>query len=134
PSRTAGGETIRIAPDVTQEDHVEGLPIGTRGGVVVPYTFPQNGEYEISIRLRRDRDEKVEGLSEPHDLELLLDRERVQLFTVKPPQMEARLPGAPEPSQEGVDHHLVIRVPVTAGPHNLGVAFLKKPSDLIETP
>ena len=62
------------------------MPIGTRGGALVRYTFPLDGEYEIQIRLTRDRDEHVEGLSEPHDLELLLDRERVQLFTVKPPR------------------------------------------------
>ena len=41
PSRSPGGETIRIPPDLTQEEHLEGLPIGTRGGVVVPYTFPR---------------------------------------------------------------------------------------------
>ena len=39
------------------------------------YTFPQDGEYEIQIRLTRDRDEHVEGLSEPHEVELLLDRD-----------------------------------------------------------
>ena len=44
-----------------------------------------DGEYEIQIRLARDRNEEVEGLNEPHELELLLDRERVELFTVKPP-------------------------------------------------
>ena len=53
----------------------------------MPYTFPQDGEYEIQIRLRRDRDEQIEGLSEAHDLELLVDKERVQLFTVKPVQI-----------------------------------------------
>ena len=85
---------------------------------MVRYTFPQDGEYEIQIRLMRDRDEHVEGLSEPHDLELLLDRERVQLFTVKPPQREAGVPDTEQPSHEKVDQHLKIRVPVTAGPHD----------------
>jgi hypothetical protein len=129
PSRSPGGDTIRIPPDVTQEEHVEGLPLGTRGGVLVPYTFPLDGEYELQIRLRRDRDEKVEGLSEPHELELLLDRERVHLFTVKPLQI-----GGPGEPTRDVDEHLKIRVPVSAGPHKLGVTFLKKPSDLVETP
>jgi hypothetical protein len=131
PGRSPGGETIRIPPDLTQEEHLDGLPVGTRGGAVVRYTFPQDGEYEIQIRLRRDRDELVEGLSEPHDLELLLDRERVQLFTVKPPQPEAG--SSAPPSHEVVDRHLKIRAPVRAGPHALGVAFLKKPSLLLET-
>ncbi|MDT5082154.1 MAG: hypothetical protein QOJ80_6791, partial [Mycobacterium sp.] len=39
-----------------------------------------------------------------------------------------------QPSHEKVDQHLKIRVPVTAGPHLLGVTFPKKPSELLETP
>src|SRR5207249_9176666 len=81
PSRSPGGETIRIPADLTQEEHLNGLPVGTRGGAVVPYTFPLDGEYEIQIRLTRDRNEHVEGLTEAHELELLLDRERPQVFT-----------------------------------------------------
>jgi mono/diheme cytochrome c family protein len=133
PSRSPGGDTIRIQPDLTQEEHLEGLPLGTRGGAVVRYTFPLDGEYEITIRLTRDRNEHVEGLSEAHDLELLLDRERVQLFTVKPPQRQAGLSEDYQPSHDNIDQHLKIRVPVSAGPHALGVAFLKNPSALLET-
>jgi mono/diheme cytochrome c family protein len=125
PSRSPGGETIRVQPDLTQEGHLEGLPIGTRGGAIVHYTFPTDGEYEIQIRLMRDRDEHVEGLTEPHDLDLLLDRARVQLFTITPPQRE--------PEHATADQHLKIRIPVQAGPHAIGVAFVKKPSLLIET-
>ena len=125
PSRSPGGETIRVPPDVTQEGHLEGLPIGTRGGVVLPYTFPRDGEYEFQIRLTRDRDEHVEGLTDVHDVELLLDKARVQVFTVKPPQGPS--------SHAMADQHLNIRVPVKAGPHAVGVAFLKKPTLLQET-
>ena len=125
PSRSPGGDTIRIPPDLTQEEHLEGLPLGTRGGAVVHYTFPLDGEYEIQIRLMRDRDEHVEGLTEAHEVELLVDKARVQLFTVKPPQRASEHATA--------DQHLKIRVPVKAGPHDLGVAFLKKPSLLLET-
>jgi len=128
PSRSPGGETIRVPPDLTQEEHIEGLPIGTRGGAVVPYAFPQDGEYEIQVRLRRDRDELIEGLSEPHELEILVDRARAELFTVKPVQ----IPGPNEPKHEA-DEHLKVRLRVTSGPHVVGVAFLKKPSDLLET-
>ena len=130
PTRSPGGETFRVPADLTQEDHIEGLPVGTRGGALVHYTFPLDGEYEIQIRLTRDRDEHVEGLSEAHDLEVLLDRERVQLFTVKPP---GRGDGDP-PTHEAVDQHLDVRVPVSAGPHVLGVTFPKKPTLLLETP
>lgn len=131
PTRSPGGETIRIPADLTQEEHVEGLPVGTRGGAMVRYTFPLDGEYEIQLRLTRDRDEHVEGLSVPHDLELLLDGERVHLFTVKPPQ-----PGVSDETRQShdrVDQHLKVRIPVRAGPRALGVAFPKKPTALLET-
>jgi len=124
PQRAAGGDTIRIPPDITQESHVEGLPLGTRGGALLPYTFSRNGEYEVQIRLTRDRNEEIEGLHESHELEVLLDRERVELLTVAPPKNK---------DYESVDAKLKVRFPVTAGPHQLGVTFLKKPSELLET-
>jgi hypothetical protein len=124
PHRAPGGDTIRIRPDLTQEEQVEGLPVGTRGGAVVPFYFPRDGEYDIQIRLTRDRNEEIEGLREPHELELLLDRERVKLFTVAPPA---------DKNYETVDGKLKSRIPVTAGPHQLGVTFLKNPSVLLET-
>jgi hypothetical protein len=133
PGRSPGGDTIRIQPDLTQEEHLDGLPLGTRGGAVVRYTFPLDGEYDIQIRLARDRNEHVEGLSEPHELELLLDRARMQLFTVKPPPRDGRNSEDYQPSHDNIDQHLKIRVPVKAGPHTLGVAFLKNPSMLLET-
>jgi hypothetical protein len=124
-SRSPGGDTIRVRPDLTQEDHVEGLPLGTRGGALIPYTFPEDGEYEIQARLARDRNEDVEGLREPHDVEILLDRERIAAFKVTPPK-------SPRDHQTA-DLHLKARVQVTAGPHNLGVTFVKKSSSLLET-
>ena len=133
PSRTPGGDTIRSQPDLTQEEHIEGLPIGTRGGALVRYTFPLDGEYEIQIRLTRDRNEHVEGLNEAHDLELLLDRERVQLFKIAPPERNEALSEDYQPNHDNIDAHLKIRVPVKAGPHALGVAFLKNPTTIIET-
>ncbi len=69
----------------------------------------------------RDRDELVEGLTEPHELVVLLDRKVVKQFTVKPG----------DPAR--VDAHLAARIPVPAGLHELAVTFLKKPSDVAET-
>src|SRR4029434_6734840 len=117
-TRAVGGETIRIRPDVTEEERVQVLPPGTRGGALIPFTFPQDAEYEIQIRLARDRNEHVEGLREEHDLELLLDLEPVKSFKVSPPK---------DKNFELVDQHLKIRVTVTAGPHLLGVTFVKNP-------
>ena len=84
PGKSPGGDTFRIRPDVTQEEHVEGLPLGTRGGLLIPYLFPQDGDYEVQVRLQRDRNEQVEGLRHAHEIEILLDRSRLALATVKP--------------------------------------------------
>jgi hypothetical protein len=124
-NHSPGGDTFCTRPDLTQEEHVEGLPIGTRGGTSISYTFPLDGEYEIQARLTRDRNEHVEGLREPHDLEMLLDRERVALFTISPPKSEG--------AHATADAHLKARIRLTAGPHQIGVTFLKKPSSLLET-
>ena len=130
---SVNGSTVRIQPDLTQEEHVEGLPLGTRGGALVHHTFPADGQYEITIRLARDRNEHIEGLSESHELELLLDGARVQGFTVEPPPIQKEHDLSYQPSQDTLDAHLKVRVPVTAGPHALGVTFPKKPSVLLET-
>jgi mono/diheme cytochrome c family protein len=134
PVRSPAGETILIPPDLTQEEHFEELPFGTRGGTAVPFTFPQDGEYEIRLELTRDRNEHIEGLGEPTDIELMLDGERVNLFTVKPVNNVTGIRNANSvPSDDQVDKHLHIRIPVKAGPHTLGVAFPKSPSLLLET-
>lgn len=124
PRKSPGGETFRVRPDLTQEDHIEGLPLGTRGGGLFPYTFPQDGIYEIQVRLARDRNENVEGLRRPHEVEVIIDRDRIALETVKPPT---------DKNSEAVDAHLKFRVAVKAGPHEVGVTFPKSPTLLLET-
>jgi hypothetical protein len=124
-TRSPGGDTIRVRADITQEDRVDGLPIGTRGGTLIRYTFPLDGEYDVQIRLARDRNEHVEGLHEPHELEVLLDRERVKSFTVEPPPDHHDF--------QHVDNHLKLRLAMRAGPHDLGVTFVKNPTSLLET-
>ncbi len=123
--RSPEGTTIRIRPDVTQESHVAGLPFGTRGGALVKHTFPRAGEYEIEIRLTRDRNEDVEGLRGKHELVLLLDRDQKQSFTVERPQDGV--------SFADVDKHLKTRVRTTAGLHDIGVTFIQQQTSLLET-
>lgn len=123
--RAPSGETYRVRPDITQEEHVPGLPIGTRGGTLIRTHLPRSGTYEITVRLARDRNEEVEGLYEAHEMEILVDRQRAELFTIEPP------PGRKDFT--GVDAHLKVRVPVSSGAHAIGVTFIKKPSSVLET-
>ncbi len=128
-----GSRVVIVPADRTQEDHVDGLPFGTRGGTVVDHVFPFDGEYEIQIRLQRNRNENVEGLTEPHEVELTLDGERLGLFAMEPSANTVVQANATYYADEGIDNHLNVRVPVTAGPHRVGAAFIKKNSALLET-
>jgi hypothetical protein len=129
PVPSPASHVVVLPADLTQEDHVDGLPFGTRGGTLVRHTFPLDGAYEIQIRLARDRNENVEGLTEPHQMELTLDGNRVQLFTVKPNRNQS----GGYYADEAVDKDLKIRVPIHAGPHELGVTFPRKTFALPET-
>ncbi|MCA9174007.1 MAG: DUF1592 domain-containing protein [Planctomycetales bacterium] len=119
-----GGETYRIPGDETQEQRVDGLPYGTRGGALLSHYFPQDGEYEFTIRLTRDRNEHVEGLHGPHQLEVLVDRKRMAQFNVGPPR---------DGRHDLVDAHLHRRVHVEAGRHEVGVTFLGGAPALLTT-
>ena len=82
PMDSPAGINVRIPADRTQEAHVEGLPFGTRGGTIFEYQFPATGEYEIQLRLTRDRDENIEGLNGTHEIDVLIDRQRLHRFEV----------------------------------------------------
>ena len=134
-SRTpaAGSRVVVVPADRTQEDHVDGLPFGTRGGAVVSHTFPADGDYEIQVRLQRNRNENVEGLTEPHDVEVTLDGARLQVFTMEPVKDMVKQADSVYYADGGIDNHLNVRVSVTAGPHLVGASFIKKNSSLVET-
>ncbi|HVQ12174.1 MAG TPA: DUF1592 domain-containing protein, partial [Vicinamibacterales bacterium] len=129
PLPSPASHVVILPSDLTQEDHLEGLPLGTRGGTAVQYNFPLDGSYEIQIRLSRDRNENVEGLTEPQQVELTLDRQRVQVFGVKPNRNQSGIYYA----DEAVDKDLHTRIRVSAGPHEVGVTFPRKTFALEET-
>jgi hypothetical protein len=126
------GDNIQARADLTQEDHLPGLPLGTRGGVSKSYTFPTDGEYEIQILLARNLSGTVSGLRDDrrHQLVVLLDRQPVKTFTIERPANSAE--GVFLQVAE-VDKNLKVRIPVTAGPHNLAIAFVKEGSSLTDT-
>ena len=125
--------THRVASDLTQDSRLEGLPFGTRGGTRIERYFPVDGEYLIQVRLRRGfTDSRILGLTtEPQELEITVDGERVELFTVR------REPRAPRDADEDdgdgdarrrrlaervpADAGLQVRVPIKAGTRAIGV-------------
>ncbi|MDB4436227.1 DUF1592 domain-containing protein, partial [Akkermansiaceae bacterium] len=115
---------VRVAPDQSQHEHLEGLPIGTRGGVVFEHLFPVTGEYDIVIRLARDRNEDIEGLRGTHQIELLFDGEVAETFSVSRPKSR---------DHSKADAHLKVRLKVTGGTQKVGVTFLKESTSILAT-
>ncbi|HTB17695.1 MAG TPA: DUF1592 domain-containing protein [Bryobacteraceae bacterium] len=106
PAITPSTVTYRVPSDLSQTDHIEGLPLGTRGGILVRNVFPLDAEYAIKIHARPPNI----GLGSPgfqgEELEVTLNGERVKLAKATP--------------------SLDLRLTVKAGPQELGVAFIRK--------
>jgi hypothetical protein len=128
-SRTAVGDTTipvsyqtyDVPHRLIQDDRLgETAPVGSRGGTIVRHLFPVDGEYVISVTLQRNRDDEYLGLQRERKLDLRLDDQRLQLFTVAANPKKVVLGSGTPP-----DAHLRIRVPVKAGTRELAATFLK---------
>jgi mono/diheme cytochrome c family protein len=123
------------------ERQSEDLPLGSRGGIAVNYTFPVSGEYSIRVRLQRQYQDYIKGMGWPQQLDVRLDGKLMKRFTVggeaKGRAAAASYAGDGEPGfagddawekymQIGGDAGLEIRVPIDAGPHMVGVSFVRE--------
>ncbi len=78
-TQDAVAQTFRARPDLSQDKRVEGLPLGTRGGLLIHYDFPLDGKYAIKVVLARNTVDVIRGLEEAHQIEILVDGARVFL-------------------------------------------------------
>ena len=101
------------AADTAQNYHVEGLPFGTRGGMLIKYQFPADGEYSFKIKGVTGYFQAVLGGVRGEQLEVLVDGERVKLFNWD--KEISNTTGVGRSTQ---------KVAVKAGLHTVGVAFL----------
>ena len=123
-----GSDTFVIRQDLSQDQHIEGLPLGTVGGILVHHTFPLDGEYTFQVKLYRTNLNIVRGLEYPHQIEFTVDGERVHLAALGGKSDLASLFEKPTDTGDAVDARLRVRVHVTAGPHAIAVAFIREPS------
>ncbi len=126
----AAVSTYKVPSDRSQTDHVEGLPFGTRGGMLVEHYFPVDGEYVIKPKLWRNTVDVVRGTETPHDLEISIDGARLSLTRFGGPEDEREAQMFPGKTADELDARLELRIDVTAGMHDVGVAFAKKSSAL----
>ena len=109
-----GRKIYHAREDYSQEDHIEGLPFGTRGGMLVHHYFPADGGYLISWEpVRTTVGALFGGDSEDEQAELTLDGQRLKLYKI----------GKDIPLNLLHDKN-EIRVPVKAGRHDVAVTFI----------
>ena len=131
----------RTREDTSQDYHVEGLPFGTRGGLLVNHTFPSDGEYTLTVTPIFGDNMSPTGFgSVPCErIDILLDGERLQLMDWqgggRAPSANCgrgRQAAAESAGQAGPEAFfggrggtpMRVRFKTTAGTHSVGVTFL----------
>ena len=127
PATVASAETYTVAGDQSQSQHLNGLPLGTVGGIAVEHNFPLDGEYEFQVALFRNNLEGIRGLEHAHDLEIAVDGVRVLLESIGAGH-EPEMP--PETiitaRSDATDARLKVRAPVKAGARTVTATFVRK--------
>jgi hypothetical protein len=132
PEITPAFTTYRVRPDFGQDTYIEGLPLGTRGGLLVTHNFPLDGDYVFKPRLALNTSAKVRGLDFENTFLITVDGVKVHDAKVGGAADEDAAAVSPPASEAEILKRLQVRVHVSAGPHAVGVTFLKKTSALTD--
>ncbi len=127
-----GSTEYQISREFTQLGHIDGLPLGTRGGTSVTHVFPADGFYKLYGRLVRGVEEGyagVEGQEVPETFVVTVDGEEVYSAEVGGPKDHATQAKDMNEAQKEVDARMSGRVFVTAGPHEVGYTWKDRPSN-----
>jgi hypothetical protein len=106
--------TWDVAADTAQNHHVEGLPFGTRGGILFKHQFPADGDYTFNVKGVTGYFQAVLGGISGERLEITVDGERVHLFDWDKEISNTTGRGRWTP-----------KIPIKAGLHTVGVTFLQ---------
>ena len=104
---------FEVPPDTAQNYHIDGLPFGTRGGMLIKYEFPADGEYTFTVKGVTGYFQAVLGQIKGEQLEVTVDGERAKLFDWDKEISNTRGNGGRSP-----------RVALRAGLHTVGVTFI----------
>jgi hypothetical protein len=119
-------ETFRIRQDASQDIHLEGMPIGTVGGILAKVTLPLDGEYVFTVRMFRTNLGVTRGLEYEHQIEYAVDGQRVHTFSMGgEADFKANLVNMTKLGDE-IDERGHVRVSLKAGPHVISAAFLER--------
>jgi mono/diheme cytochrome c family protein len=126
PETGPASQVFRIRQDASQDVHIEGLPIGTVGGLLAVVTLPLDGEYVLQTKLFRTNLGAMRGLEYSNQLEITVDSERVHLASFGgDADFKAALQNITA-AADAVEARFAARIPLKARPHAIGAAFLGK--------
>ena len=133
-SRVLGNPTARAisaiyrATDTLQNSHLEGLPLGTRGGMLVEHSFPADGEYVFDIGNLAIAG-YVQGMEYQHRVILVIDGLKVFEDRMGGPDdvraIDQTIPQAPAVAAINA-RFKNIRVSLKASIHKIGVTFVER--------
>jgi mono/diheme cytochrome c family protein len=130
PRISASSETYRVRGDVSQTEHLEGMPLGTRGGVAARHTFPLDGEYVIRVKLAETNLGTIRGLQFENQLEITVDGERVLLAPVGGEKDYLESGENATNMVNDLNQRLQARVKVRAGQRPVSAGFVEPSSAL----
>src|SRR5262249_36599467 len=117
-------ETFRIRQDASQDVHLEGMPLGTIGGIRADVTLALDGEYIVSVQMFRTNLGVMRGLEYEHEIEYTVDGEPVHRFKMGgEADFKANLANMTKLGDQ-VDERGRVRLRLTAGPHRIAAALL----------
>jgi hypothetical protein len=131
PDVSPAADVFTIPQDASQDRHVEGLPLGTIGGVLATPTIQVAGEYELSAKFFRTNLGVLRGLEYEHVLEYAVDGVRVHLTKMGGKEDWAANLDNNTLIADQIEERAKVRVPLTPGPHEITAAWIKK-SDAID--
>ena len=121
-TETAPTLAVFDAPhDTSQNGYIEGLPFGTRGGMLIEHEFPADGNYVFTVKGMTGYFTAVLGNVRGEKLEVTVDGARVYLY-----DWDTEIG-----NQEG-NGGRTPEIPIKAGFHKIGVTFIAT-SDLPDT-
>jgi mono/diheme cytochrome c family protein len=130
PKITASSETYRVRGDLSQTEHLEGMPLGTRGGVSARHTFPLDGEYVIKVKLVETNLGTIRGLEFENQLEIAVGGQRVLLAPVGGPDDYIVSGDNATNAVNELNTRLQARVAVPAGQRMVTAAFVQPSASL----
>jgi mono/diheme cytochrome c family protein len=129
-----GSDTYSVRQDLSQDQHLDGLPLGTYGGLQATHTFPVDAEYDFQIRLYRTNLNAIRGVEDLHHVELTLDGKRVLLAQFGGAEDLVPLQKNPTDTSDAIEaHRFKIRLFVKAGVHQVAAAFPEETPSIFAT-